>query len=97
MTESIELTFVCHPVVRRSCHPVNILQNGRSRIVQAMMALAVCRRFSASGKTIDCGPSITASVTSRAAVGRQAVHVDGRLLGDLHPLLVADPVLVLRR
>ncbi len=33
----------------------------------------------------------------RAAIGGQAVHVDGRLLGDLHAVFVADPILVLRR
>ncbi len=32
--------------------------------VAAMTALMVCMRFSASSKTMDCGPSNTSSVTS---------------------------------
>ena len=38
----------------------------RSARVAAMTALMVCRRFSASSKTIDCSLSKTSSVTSMA-------------------------------
>ena len=41
-------------------------------MVSAISALPVCIRFSASSQTTECGPSITASVTSRPrSAGRQ--------------------------
>ena len=45
---------------RRRCRPDPACRY----IVRAMRALAVCSRFSASSQTTDCGPSMTASVTS---------------------------------
>ena len=41
-------------------------------IVRARSAFAMCIRFSASSQTTECGPSMTASVTSRPrSAGRQ--------------------------
>ena len=56
------------PLMRTRCRPSSTPRH------QARMPFWACRRFSASSKTTDCGPSITSAVTSSPRwAGRQCM------------------------
>src|SRR6266700_1523274 len=53
-------------------------------IVNAIIAFCTCIRFSAWSYTTDCGPSITASVTSTPrSAGRQCIYIASSFASDI--------------
>ena len=55
---------------------------------QAMIPFCACRRFSASSKTTDCGPSIISSVTSSSrCAGRQCIKIASGFASAIKRLL----------
>ncbi len=65
------------------CIPVYFIDRSSYAIVNAMTAFWACRRFSASSKTTEFGPSMHFAGDFDIAVGRQWMHVDGILSWQL--------------
>ena len=64
------------PGVRHGARGRRMVHGAPAPRHQARMPFCACRRFSASSKTTDCGPSMTSSVTSSPRwAGRQCMKI----------------------